>query len=556
VIRRRARPPGPPRSATPPPPPAPTGQRALPTLREQVDRKLDEAIRLLAHPAPRGATVALAGALADLERHRVRWDSRMRVAVVGVVSTGKSTLVNAVLGAELAKTDVKETTAVVTWLQGAAERELLIYYKDHPQTPPRRVEPPTVEELFALTAHRAGPGGGFDDDIDYALFRYPTDYLTKFDLIDTPGLSSVQGDDSESTLRHLGPRVDTADALLYVFDRAPDQAIGEVLDRFQRANDAGLTEMSPLTAIGVLTRVEEQWNRIPEKTVLTGGTLSVLVQGRRTADELMADPRVRTLFYGVQPIASKIGAAAGSCTEQDFAELAELTRLPGFTPGLLDDSLASWRTFQRFEAFAAIEPGRRLQLYEKFTACGIQLACHRIAEGISTRAELGRQLRADSGLTAFSDLLVDHFGQHADLIKLLRLMERIRELERERRPGLSAPHLVPFDRATRLFTTMTHTETVFAEADALRALYAERLTFGPAETAELKRLFGADRQARTVAERLGLPGGSPAGLAAYAKERSGHWRDEAGLGRYDGDTLRACIALSNTYNRISTQLRS
>src|SRR5262249_25989565 len=147
------------------------------------------------------------------------------------------------------KTDTLETTAIVTWLQSAADPELVLYYQD--DQPPKRVEPPTMEQLATLTAHRTGPNAGFDRTIDYALFRDPSGYLTAFDLIDPPGLPSLEGDDSANTLRHLDPRVSTADALLYVFDRNPheDEDTSRALSGLQHDNDAGLSEVSPLTAM-------------------------------------------------------------------------------------------------------------------------------------------------------------------------------------------------------------------------------------------------------------------------------------------------------------------
>jgi GTPase SAR1 family protein len=531
----------------------PVAQDVLPKLRETVDRALDEALSLLAAPGPPGGRAALAGALADLERHRARWDGRMRVAVVGKVSAGKSTLVNALLGDDLAKTAVKETTAVVTWLQQAHERELLIFYKDHLAIPPRRVEPPTVEELAELTAHRAGPGAGFDDAIDYALLRFPSEYLAEFDLIDTPGLSSVRGEDSASTLRHLGPRVDTADALVFVFDRGPHADTDQVLAHFQHGNEAELTEVSPLTAVGVLTQIERHWN--PGEDLMTpGGRLRVFDQAQHTVADLMRDSRVRKLFYEVQPIASKIGAAAGTCTDEDLADLVALTGLPGLTAAALAASLADARRWPGDPIFAGVTPDRRKSLYGKFTAPGIMLACHLITEGATTREGLCQQLIDHSGLANLRTLLVAHFGERADLIKLLRLIERVREIEGEHRPLLASRPLASFDRATRAITTLRQTETAFGEIEALRAFYDDRLTFGPAEIKEMRVVFGEDPEAPTIAQRLSLPGASPRQLAAYARARSDHWRSEADLGPYHGDTREACFALSNTYSRISMLL--
>src|ERR1700758_5423277 len=59
----------------------------------------------------------------DLEELLSRLRSPVRVAVVGRVKAGKSTLVNALLGQRVAPTDVSECTKVVTWFHyGHPER--------------------------------------------------------------------------------------------------------------------------------------------------------------------------------------------------------------------------------------------------------------------------------------------------------------------------------------------------------------------------------------------------------------------------------------------------
>jgi hypothetical protein len=51
-----------------------------------------------------------------------------------------------------------------------------------------------------------------------------------------------------------------------------------------------------------------------------------------------------------------------------------------------------------------------------------------------------------------------------------------------------------------------------------------------------------------------LAGTAPGQLAAYAAQRSTHWRRQADLGDYHGETRNACHAISRTYDHLSAQL--
>ena len=54
-------------------------------------------------------------ARARLRDARVRLTGPLRLAIAGKVKAGKSTLLNAILGDELAPTDAGECTKIVTW---------------------------------------------------------------------------------------------------------------------------------------------------------------------------------------------------------------------------------------------------------------------------------------------------------------------------------------------------------------------------------------------------------------------------------------------------------
>ena len=81
-----------------------SGTSSTATLTTAVHRLLDEAEGVLREPY-----------VARIPEMRARLDGPLRVAIAGKVKAGKSTLLNALVGENVAPTDASECTRVVTW---------------------------------------------------------------------------------------------------------------------------------------------------------------------------------------------------------------------------------------------------------------------------------------------------------------------------------------------------------------------------------------------------------------------------------------------------------
>jgi len=265
-----------------------------------------------------------------LEAIRARAADRMRVAVVGRVSSGKSTLVNALIGEERVATGSQELTFNVNRLRYGSRPGLMVHYKDG--------RPPTPYDLGALESLTARREEHMAElrQIREVVVEITADYLKSFELIDTPGLDSVFGDDSLNTLRFLGMapgevRASTlaqsaaADALLLVVPiRGVSQTDTGLLDEFLGADR---TEATPLNTLGVLTKCEHDWE--------PGGP-DPLAAGRRLAERTLREaPGMQRRLYDLTPVCSLIGLAASTL---DVAVLDQLTRLAKAPPERL-----AWR---------------------------------------------------------------------------------------------------------------------------------------------------------------------------------------------------------------------
>jgi len=123
-----------------------------------------------------------------------RLQQPMRVAIVGKIKAGKSTMMNALLGEALVATGSVEATFNINWLEYGDNKSLKVHFKDN-----RPPETKSVEELTDITV-RADENQDYLLSIKYIEVFYPNNILQIFNLIDTPGLQSHYKDDSQNTV--------------------------------------------------------------------------------------------------------------------------------------------------------------------------------------------------------------------------------------------------------------------------------------------------------------------------------------------------------------------
>ncbi|MFE1317772.1 dynamin family protein [Kitasatospora phosalacinea] len=552
----RRRPPAP--AAAPPPPPTPGPDPApdpVPepeTVREATARALGEAAALLgpAHAVPT-ALRPVAGALAE---YRELAGRPMRVALVGRVSAGKSTLVNALLGAHRVETGAEELTFNVSRLTHGTDRAVTVHYRDG--RAPTRHRPEELAELSARA--RAEDPGELDRlrAVDHLVVDDPSPYLRAFDLVDTPGLDSVLGTDSANTLRFLGRSADQvradsvghaggADALVLVFARGLAQGEEELLADF---TGAGLGPGGgsgsegggggALTTVGALTKVELYWPEHPDP----------LAEGRKVADRVMTAAGGTRVMYDLRPVCSLVGAAAGQLTDADFADLAALAAVE---PALLARRAARGPYFTtRPYPDLPVPPERRARLFGLLAGYGLTLACGLLRDGVPDLPALRAELDRRSGLAEFRSLLADHFGARADLLKLRRLVDRSRTLPALLPATAGARERAAVERAVGRFVDLEVQQHAFRELTVLRDCYDGRLTgLSDRELREVRQVAG--EFGSTAAARLGLPPGTAAEeLRRTAAGRLAHWAALTADPAHAGPSRRACQVLRRSYERL------
>ncbi|WP_433222987.1 dynamin family protein [Dactylosporangium sp. CS-047395] len=513
---------------------------------------------------------------------RDRLGERLRVALVGRISSGKSTLANALLRAPLAPTGALELTFNVSRFRHAEQPSLTVHFTDGAE--PERHDLGHLDRLAARARARDADLRRFLLRIDHLEVGLPNPGLTDYDLVDTPGLDSSLQDDSANALRWLGRSGDDitdlsarhasrADALIMVFDRGLAKSDAELLADFTRA---GLGGSGPVTTVGALTKVEYYWPEHPDP----------IAQGRRVADMMMRSAGADRLLFELRPLAGLVAAAASTFTEEDRTNLQALALV---RPELLLSRLRLGPAFAgRDLPELPVERDRRAALLDRFGGWGVWLATELTRAGCTSTEELRAALLERSGLTGFRELLLGHFAARAEVIGLDRVVQEVRSLERPIPPTTPAPHTADpsapgttegtaqgttegttqgatadaaavasrraVNRAVAEVTGLAVTVHAFAELTVLRDHYAGRLAFGAAETEELLRVLG--ERGRTPAERLGLPpDAGPDALRGRALRRVEHWATTELTRVHSGRTRVAAGVIRRAYEVLLDELR-
>lgn len=176
--------------------------------------KLDRVISVLRDPVVDNPSLA---ARIDALRERLR-HSRLHLAVLGQFKRGKSTFINALLGASLLPVAVVPLTAVPIFISWRPVASVRVRFRDgRPAEELSADDPKAVREfLFSFVAEEANPENRLC--VDRVDLYYPAPILSDGTvLIDTPGVGSTFRHNTETALEVLPE----CDAVLFVVSADP-----------------------------------------------------------------------------------------------------------------------------------------------------------------------------------------------------------------------------------------------------------------------------------------------------------------------------------------------
>ncbi|WP_434992963.1 dynamin family protein [Arthrobacter sp. Ld5] len=430
---------------------------------------------------------------AELEAYARRLREPLRVAVAGMVKAGKSTLLNAIIGEEIAPTDTGECTRIVTWYRYAATPRITL----HPVAGEPRLLPLTRVDgrlVFDLAGQRA-------EDVARLVVDWPAENLRAMTLIDTPGIASLSTDVSERSTRFLTPEdaPSEADAVIYLMRHlhASDLLFLEAF------HDTSAARSGTVNALAVLSRADE----------VGAGRLDSLIAAARIADRYRADPSLRSLVLDVLPMAGLLAQSARTLRQaeyQVFVALAALERSER------ERTLLSADRFVAGSAALGVPTEDAAHLLDRFGMFGLRLGAALVRGGAGSATALAHELARRSGLDQLMTLLTRQFDARATA---LRVRTALTGLE-----VILAAH--PRDAAAPLHTGVERITATAHEMNELRllaALRAARVPLPAPAAADAERLVGGS--GTTPADRLGLTGpADPGEVRAAALGRLHRWR--------------------------------
>jgi energy-coupling factor transporter ATP-binding protein EcfA2 len=432
-----------------------------------------------------------------LAQHLTRFAEPLRVALVGPAGAGKSTLVNALVGEEIAPV----AAGAFTWYQDGPARRALGYPA---QGPPREVP---------VRGRVAG-------DLTDVVVDWPARDLRAATLIDTPPV----GDDAvmERVWRE-------ADAVLYLVRNVP----GTGLRPLRHAQDAWLTRPAPVNTILVLSRADE----------VGGGRIDALTSARQLARRYRREVPVRAVCQTVVAVSGLLGVAGRTLREPEFAALRTLAAVPR------EELAVHLLSADRFTADGVpvdLDRAVRGELLARFGLSGIRLCTTLVRTSCPTQSLLARELIRRGGLDELRECMNQLFLDRRRVLKARSALLALGSVVRaDSRPG-SRRLLMDLDRAL----ANAHD---FQELRLLACLRAGRTTLPAGLDQEARRLLGA--AGTEIAARLGAAyEPSEEELWALGADALARWRGQTENPAFTEDQRRAARLVVRSCEGMLTEL--
>ena len=296
----------------------------------------------------------------EVARAAASLDQPLLVTVMGEFSSGKSSFVNAFIGADVAPTGITPTTATINVVRYGRERGGRIVNREG-----------VTRELGwdELMAHLRALSPDDAKAIERVEILVPLPHLEKINIVDTPGLNSIQPE-HEATARAF---IAKADAVVWVFTASQGGKASEkkalrsihdegkrvlgVLNKADQLSEGETTEVTTFiggelgelveTIVPFSARDALAWKRskTPDNNDGNWGALADALEQRffQQARQLKRDACARTLRHVIGEAQRSVDAGRAKVTEAADAARAARDQLLAASQGFADEVVLAER---------------------------------------------------------------------------------------------------------------------------------------------------------------------------------------------------------------------
>ncbi len=460
----------------------------------------------------------------QLVRHEInslkeRLNQPLRIAIIGQIKRGKSTLMNALLRDKLLITGVEETTYTVSWFKYGEIPALEVVFDDEK----RKTVELNRDNLTFWTARESSTPNPELDRVEYVIIYYPNPVFKKLEFIDTPGFNSTYLTDAERAKKFLALRetatrnksadeveeevrlkadensrkfLSMADAYMYLADPRGFQAID--YDILQDINRDGM--MTPIKTLGILSRVDKVWTSDNAQDV-PSHLLKELIK--------TAQNRLQRVIYQIYPVCAKM---VENIPEEEMENCMDLLmRLSDVDEKiLLNYYLTDPDSFKESEIKdLPIDFADRKLLYDCFGLYGVyellQLFAERRHAGAEvTPDDVKHLLLEKSGINALEKVIYHHFGQRQYLIQADVVLAGLARIFRDikRRNGMKTSIVMGCNYILEDIRKIQRDRIEFGDFEALQSYYNGNFTLSRENREEFLQVLG--EEGTSYPSRLGF----------------------------------------------------
>lgn len=465
----------------------------------------------------------------------------IEVAIIGKISSSKSTLVNALLGeAEVVRTGQMEETFNVSWIKyGDSCADIKVFFKDGSM----KLIPRT--DWVRWTSHQES--NELKEKVSYIEVTYQHDILKRINIIDTPGLDALSEIDSKNTiafLKNVHP-----DAVVMLFTKSIAESTMSVLNDFVSVNKDSSFVLSPLNAIGVLAKVDTMWSVMnPKKDVLN--------EGKRVISQTLYEkyPEVRHTIFDIFPLSALMGLAASTINDDDVVSLKQLSLVQ---ESVLNEMLSSPEFLFDEDYKIGVSSVERKSLWQKFGMYGIFVLIDYLKRNtLATRYDLSQVLIKKSGFESFQRMVISHFGDRANLIKAqnsIAIIKEVCHLERQRN-DINVQDIQMIDDIEKKLLSVLLSIHEYQEWNYLTKIYTGKEKTDEFIIEEFLRICGEKGSA--AYEKLSMPSSSAIQeLKEKATERALFWQRKYNIYSMTNPSSASLIkVMQMSYNVIIKEL--